>query len=134
MKHTPVNIRNWQILLVMHVKKYRKNNLLKMCGPQIRLWLFTFRPIASKQLNIYLDYNRYSQLTRWCSFIASAMGARGPGSIPGSGKCLYVWLFCFVVVFLLFVLNTLFFTKFAIPFAMLIYLAYLSYWKMCDWL
>jgi len=30
-------------------------NLLKMCGPQIRLCLFTFRPIASKRLNI-LDY------------------------------------------------------------------------------
>ena len=26
-------------------------NLLKMCGPQIRLCLFTFRPMASKQLN-----------------------------------------------------------------------------------
>ena len=29
----------------------RKMNLLKMCGPQIRLCLLTFRPIASKQLN-----------------------------------------------------------------------------------
>ena len=28
-----------------------KTNLLKMCGPQIRLCLFTFRPIASKHLN-----------------------------------------------------------------------------------
>jgi len=28
-----------------------KMNLLKMCGPQIRLCLFTIRPIASKQLN-----------------------------------------------------------------------------------
>ena len=26
-------------------------NLLKMCGPQILLCLFTFGPIASKQLN-----------------------------------------------------------------------------------
>ena len=32
-------------------KYYRKMKLLKMCGPQNRLCLFTFRTIASKQLN-----------------------------------------------------------------------------------
>ena len=41
-----------QILLSMHVKILQKKmNLLKMCGPQIRLCLLTFRPIASKQFN-----------------------------------------------------------------------------------
>jgi len=36
----------------MHVKILQKKiNLLKMCGPQNRLCLYTFRPIASKQLN-----------------------------------------------------------------------------------
>jgi len=50
-----------------------------MSGPQIWLCLFTFRPIASKQLNglpkIYL-------LTRWCSGNASALGVRDPGFNP----------------------------------------------------
>jgi len=52
-------------------------NLLKMCGPQFLLCLFTFRPIALKQFNM-LDYNRYSQLTRWCIGNASALSTRGP--------------------------------------------------------
>ena len=36
----------------MHACKImtEKMNLLKMCGPQIQLCLFTFRPIVSKQL------------------------------------------------------------------------------------
>jgi len=39
--------------IVIHAGKSitEKVYLLKMCGPQIRLCLFTFRPIASKQLN-----------------------------------------------------------------------------------
>ena len=49
-------------------------NLLKMCGPQVRLCLLLFRPIA-KQLNSY----RYSQMTRWCKGNASALGATAPG-------------------------------------------------------
>ena len=38
----------------------------------------------------WLDHNRYSQLTRWCSGNASASGARGPWFNPGSGKCFHV--------------------------------------------
>ena len=60
-------------------------NLLKMCGRQIRLCLFLHCVETVKQL----DYNRYSQLTQWCSGNASALGAR-LGSIPGSGKGFYV--------------------------------------------
>jgi len=39
--------------IVIHACKNitEKINLLKMCGPQIKLCLFTFRPIASNQLN-----------------------------------------------------------------------------------
>jgi len=39
--------------IVIHLCKNftEKTILLKMCGPQIRLCLFTFRPIVSKQLN-----------------------------------------------------------------------------------
>ena len=56
-----------------------------------------------------------------------------PGSILGSGKgfCL---IFCFIVVmFLLFVQKHDYMSQiFAIPFAMLIYLLYLTYCKICD--
>ena len=55
-----------------------------MSGPQIRLCLFTFRPIASKQLN--------SLLTLDLSWLGGAMVMHPlwvqevPGSIPGSDK------------------------------------------------
>jgi len=48
--------------------------LLKMSGPQIRFCLFTFRPIASKQLN-----SLTTLLTWWCSGNASALGTICPG-------------------------------------------------------
>ena len=50
--------------IVIHACKNRteKMNLMKMCGPQIRLCLFTFRPIASKQLNILTTINSPSWL------------------------------------------------------------------------
>ena len=50
-----------------------------MSGPHIWLCLFTFRPIALKEFNSLTMYNRYCQLTRWCSGNASALGALGPG-------------------------------------------------------
>jgi len=37
-------------------------NLLKMCGPQFRLRLFTFRPIASKLLKILTTIDTFSWL------------------------------------------------------------------------
>ena len=74
----------------------------------------------------WLDYNRYSQLTRWCSGNASALGARAPGFNPRLPQVFLCLIFCFiVVVFLLFSKNNkLCVTKVAIPFAMLIYLVY----------
>jgi len=53
-----------------------------MSGPQIRLWLFMFRLIASKLLS--------DPLTRWCSGNASALGARGPGFNPRFRQGFYV--------------------------------------------
>ena len=67
-------------------------NLLKMCGPQIRLCLFTFRPIALKQLNSLTTINTLSWLKK-------------AHYLP---------------------------QNFAIPFAMLIYLVYSTYFKSFD--
>jgi len=74
-----------------------------MCGPHIRLCLFTFRPIASKQLNSLTTIDTLSWFggavvthPLWMQEV--------PGSIPGSGKGFYVWFLRFVVdVFLLYV-------------------------------
>jgi len=84
-----------------------KMNLLKMCGLQIWLCLFMFRPIASKQL------------TRWCTGKAYASGARGPGFNSGSYRgFMFEFLFCCVFTFCP---KTRYLSQnFAIPFAMLI--------------
>jgi len=84
----------------------------------------------------WLDYNRYSQLTWWCSGNASALGARGPGFNPWLQQGFLCLIFCFVaVMFLLFYPKTHYLSqKFAILFTMLIYLVYLTYCKICDWL
>jgi len=107
---------------------------IKMSGPQIWLCLFTFRPIASKQLNGLTTIDTLSSLGSavvthplWVQEIS--------GSIPGSGKGFYV---CFLVLLLLcfyfFVQKNIIYKKFAIPFTLLIYLIYmyLTYCKICD--
>jgi len=69
--------------IVIHTCKNmtEKMYILKMYGPQIWLCLFTFRPNCVETVKC-LDYNRYSQLTRWCTGNASALGPRGPGFNP----------------------------------------------------
>jgi len=70
-------------------------NLLKVCGPQVRLCLFTFRPIALKQLNslptiLTLSWLGGAEVMLWVREIM--------GLIPGSGRVYYVWfvlLLCF---------------------------------------
>jgi len=60
----------------------------------------------------WLDYNQYSQLTRWCSGNASALGAKGPGFNPGPGRGLmFDFLFLFVVFLLFFVQKHIIFYK-----------------------
>ena len=78
-------------------------NLLKMTGPQIRLCLFTFRPIASKQLKSLLTIDTLSWLGG--AVVTHPLWVQEvPGSIPGSSKAFLGLIFCFVVVvFLLFV-------------------------------
>jgi len=68
-----------------------------MCSPQIQLCLFTFRPIA-KQLNSVTTIGNLSWLggdvvthPLWVLEV--------PGSIPGSGKGFYVWLFVLLLCF-----------------------------------
>ena len=73
-------------------------HLLNMCGPQSRLCLLTFLPIASKQLNrLTTMYNRYSPLTRWCRGNAFALGETGPGFNSRLRQGFLCLIFCFVV-------------------------------------
>jgi len=89
-----------------------KMNLLKMCGPQIRLCLFTFRPIASKQLNSLTT----SDILSWLggTVVMHPLWVQEvPGSIPCSGKGFYVWFFFyFFLCFYFLSKNTSFVTKF----------------------
>jgi len=60
-------------------------NLLKMYGPQIRLCLFTFRPISSKQFNSFATIVTFSCLG--VAELGHPLWVREvPGSIQGSGK------------------------------------------------
>ena len=110
---------------VVHAYKNitEKMILLKMSGPQIWLCLFTFRPIASKQLNSLTTIDTLSWLGG--AVVTHPLWVQEvPGSISGSGL-----IFCFViVVFLLFRSKTHYLSQqFAISFAMLIYSVYLTY-------
>ena len=64
------------------------------------LALFIYVSIHCVETVKWLDYNRYSQLTRWCSGSASALRARGPGFnpwLPQGLLCLFfvLLLLCF---------------------------------------
>jgi len=79
-----------------------------MSGPQIWLCLFTFRPIASKQLNGLTTIDILSWLGG--AVVTHPLWVQEvPGSIPGSGKGFYVWFFyCCCCVFTFLFKNTLF--------------------------
>jgi len=104
-------MRNCQIQLFMHVNVIQKNVLLKMSGPQIWLWLLTFWPVASKQLNGLTTIDSLSWLGG--AVITHPLWVQEvPGLIPGSGKGFYVWFFVLLLMsFYFFVKNTLFATK-----------------------
>jgi len=83
-----------------------------MCGQQIRLSLFTFRPIASKQLNSLTTIDILSWLIG--AVVTHPLWVQeDPGSIPGSGKGCYVWFFVLLLLCFYFLSKTtLFFTQF----------------------
>jgi len=86
--------------------------LLKMSGPQIWLCLFTFRAIASKQLNGLTTIDILSWLGG--AVVTHPLWVlEVPRSIPGSGKGFYVWFFVLLLLcFYFFVQNTLFIAKY----------------------
>jgi len=116
----------------MHVQYYRKNVFVENVW-STNFALFIYISTHCVETVKWLNYNRYSQLTRWCSGNASAFGARGPGCNAGLQQGFFCLFFCFVVVvvFLLFCPKTHYLSQmFAIPFTMLIYLVYLTYCKI----
>ena len=86
-----------------------------MCGPQIRLCLFTFRPMASKQLNSLTTIATLSWLAG--AVVTHLLWMQEvPGSIPGSGKGFYVWFFVLLLLSFYFLpQNTLFVELLHIP-------------------
>jgi len=93
-----------------------------MSGPQIWLCLFTFRPIASKQLNTLTTIDTLS----WHAgaVVTHPLWVQEfPVSIPGTGKGFYVLFFVLLMLcFYFFCQNTHYLSrKFAISFTILIY-------------
>jgi len=116
----------------MHVKKIHKNVFVEIVWPAN---LALFVPVSTHCVETikWLDYNRHSQLTRWCSGNASALGARGPGFNPRLRQGFLCLIFCFVVVvFLLFCPKHIIYHKRLQLLTILFYLVYLTYCKICD--
>ena len=79
----------------MHVKILQKNVFVENVWPA-NLALFVYVSTHCVETVKWLDYNQYSQLTRWCSGNASALGAKGPGFNPRLRQgflCLIFWVF-----------------------------------------
>jgi len=89
-----------------------KMNLLKMCGPQIRLCLFTFRLITSKQLNSLTTLDTFSWLGG--AVVTHPLGVRGRGinTRLRQGYLMFEYLFCFCFDFTFLYKNTFFVTTF----------------------
>jgi len=87
-------------------------NLLKMRGPKIRLCFFTFRPIALKQLHSLTTIHNLSWLGG--AEVSHPLKLRDvQGSITGSVKDFYVWVYVLLLLCFYFLSNnTSFVTKF----------------------
>ena len=121
--------------IVVHACKIlqKKNAFVENVWPA-NLALFVYVSTHCVKTVKWLDYNRYSQLTRWCSGNVFALGAGGPGFDPRLRHGFLCVIFCIVVVvFLLFCPKTHYLSQnIAFPFTMLIYLVYSTYCKICD--
>ena len=72
-----------------------------MSGPQLCLCLFTFRPIAPKELNGLTTIDILSWLGG--AVVTHPLCVQEvPGSIPGSGKGFYVWYFVLLLLYFYF--------------------------------
>jgi len=102
-----------------------------MCGPHIRLCLFTFRPIASKQLNSLTTIDTLSwfdgEVVTHPLWLQEVLGL-----IPGAGKGFYVWFFLLLLCFYLFSKNHFCHTILLFLLQCYFYLVYLTYCKICD--
>ena len=109
MKPTPVNMKKLPNIVIYACDNItEKMNLIKMCVPQIRLCLFTFRPVASKRCNSLNGIYSLSWLS--CAEETHPLWVREVlGSIPGSDKS---FLFCCCCVFTFWSKHTLFVTQF----------------------
>ena len=117
----------------MHVKYYRKYVFVENVRPA-NLALFVYVSTYCVETVKWLDYNRYFQLTRWCSGNTSALGARGPGFNPRHRQgFLCLIFFVLLLCFYFFCPKTHYlWQNFAILFTMLICLLYSTYCKICD--
>jgi len=108
--------------IVVHACKILQKNVFVENVWPVNLALFVYVSTHCVETVKWLDYNRYSQLTRCCSGNASALGARGPGFNPRLRQGFLCLNFCFVVVvFLPFCPKTHYLSeRFAIPFTILI--------------
>jgi len=107
----------------MHVNILQNNVFVENVGPA-NLALFVYVSTHCVETVKWLDYNRFSQLTRWCSGNASALGARGPGFNPRFRQGFFMFLFFVLLLlcFLLFCPKTHYLSqKFTIPFTILMY-------------
>jgi len=105
-----------------------KMYLLKMSGPQICFCLLNVSTHSVEKVK-WLDYNRNSQLTWWCSGNAWVQEVQSPAP---TRDFMFDFLFCCCCVFTFLSKTHYLSQKFAIPFIFLIYLVYLRYCKIYD--
>jgi len=98
---------------------YGKRTLLEKCGPQIRHCLFMFRLITLKQLKCLTTIDKFSCLGG-LEVTHQTTVREDSGSMPGSGKYVFIYFLFVVVMFYSFILTTFLSRTFAIPFAMII--------------
>ena len=97
----------------MHVKIIQKNVFVENVWPANLALFYIYVSTHCVEKVKWLDYNLYSQLTRWCIGNTSALGGRGPGFNPQLRQRFLslVFLFC-CCCFYFFVKNTLYDTLF----------------------